>query len=199
MSHPQDNTRGLLINASQKRLRRLAAWSIPLVAAACVFAASDMAHADEVQPLTLVAWTVTDPANIWNPPQVLFASVQLPTADLHALDSQLLCGTTYQLDLYNSGPVTDALVAGGILYGPSDPQEDLIGGGDGVAYMVVTTPACVPPVEPPVVVPPVVPPVPPATPVTEAVLAETGLNPLPLLLGGIGMVGIGVLARRFAA
>lgn len=48
MSHPQDNTYGLMMHASQKRLRRLAAWSIPLVAAACVFASSDMAHAEVV-------------------------------------------------------------------------------------------------------------------------------------------------------
>jgi hypothetical protein len=99
---------------------------------------------DERPPVTIVAWTVPGgEGSIWNPPQTLFAYAELAEPNLNALDDQLLCGTTYQVDQYNTGTVTDSLIAGGILYGPSNPPEALIHGGSGTAWKVLTTPPCV--------------------------------------------------------
>jgi hypothetical protein len=49
-----------------------------------------------------------------------------------------------QVDIYLAGPTTDALLAGGVLYGPGNPPESLIPGGWGTAYTVTQGPACEP-------------------------------------------------------
>jgi len=156
-----------------------------------VFGGAGAANAVVVEPYTIVAWNVSDPMDVWAVPQTYHASLGITVPDLTALDSTLECGSAYQIDIYNSGPITDALIAGGVLVGPNNPQEDLIPGGDNVAYHVINTAACV---VPPVVVPPVVTP-PVDVPVsTEPELAYTAteINPmapisagLTVLLGGL--------------
>jgi LPXTG-motif cell wall-anchored protein len=75
----------------------------------------------------LVAWNATE-GDIWNPAQTLAKSIPLAEPTLDALDDALPCGGFYQIDLYNASATTDALIAGGVLYGPSNPTEDLAHG-----------------------------------------------------------------------
>lgn len=84
---------------------------------------------EDATPYVLVAWTlpgdVDDP--IW--PQQIKTHLDLATADLNALDDSLVtCGVDYQVDLYHDSAVTTALIAGGVLNGPSNPGEDLAHG-----------------------------------------------------------------------
>lgn len=174
-------------------------------AATLCLAGASPALATEPATVTIVAWSISDPADIWSPPQTYFAHTVISAPDLAALDATIAAAcqpdreTHWQIDQYWSGPVTDALIGGGVLYGPNNPQEDLIPGGDGVAYKVVTVAACpvvVPPVVPPVVDPPVAPPVDePLTVAAPDTLAPTGapiLNLIPLgalllVMGGLSL------------
>jgi hypothetical protein len=53
-----------------------------------------------------------------------------------------VCGTQYQLDKYYDSDITDALIAGGFLNGPNNPDEDLVPGGWGTSYKLVKNPDC---------------------------------------------------------
>lgn len=72
-------------------------------------------------------------------PQHLIAT--LNTADLNALDSKTIAGKCYQADLYHPGETTSALIEGRVLNAPNQPLEDLLAGGDGVAYKTWCVPA----------------------------------------------------------
>jgi len=93
----------------------------------CALVAAPVAANATEQPepaYVLAAWNATE-GDIWNPAQTLAKSVPLAEPTLDALDDALPCGGFYQIDLYNASATTDALLAGGVLYGPSDPTEDL--------------------------------------------------------------------------
>ncbi len=107
----------------------------------------------------LAAWYVPGGlGSIWTPPQTIVTNVlQDTTLDLNALDTfdfvkavdpaGALCGVNldFQIDGYLNDATTDALIAGGILYGPSNPTEHLATGavaGDPWKYLTVATPAC---------------------------------------------------------
>lgn len=106
----------------------LAAAPVLCVAAPAAAEEPEATTAEVVASYTLVAWKIADPANIWGTPQVLVSSVALTEPGLDAFDTSLPCGTYYQIDLYNSGEVTDALIAGGHLDAPNNPAEDLAHG-----------------------------------------------------------------------
>jgi hypothetical protein len=97
----------------------------------------------------LLAWLVPGgPDSVFEPDQTLVDHVLTDTASLDLLDnsSTLVCGSYYQMDLENNSAITDSLVAGGILYGPNDPNEDHAYGalGDGVyPWKYLQTPDCV--------------------------------------------------------
>lgn len=98
------------------------------------------AQATESQPYTIVAWSIDSgsTASIW--PQTLALQEQIATKDVNALDGKLLCGYAYQIDVYNTGSKTDALLAGGILTAPSQPlPEDHVSPG---LWKYVVTPDC---------------------------------------------------------
>jgi hypothetical protein len=98
------------------------------------------------QTYTLTAWAmpswINDRTATW--PQDYQTSVVQTIPAINALDSSLPCGSQFQVDVYLTGDVTTALIAGGKLYGPNNPREALIRGGWGVAYKVMQTAACPP-------------------------------------------------------
>lgn len=114
-----------------------------------------------------VLWKAESVTSLW--PQKIVAH---EAADCMTFpDWEIECGTQYQEDMYADDAITAALIAGGVLYGPENPDESWPGG----EYLsqfsnVWTTEACppvvIPPVDPPVVIPPVQPPVavPPVVP-----------------------------------
>lgn len=91
-----------------------------------------------------VAWIATK-GDIWNPAQVLAYTVETDEPDLNALDEAVAtheCGVYFQIDVYTDDEVTDALIAGGVLYGPSNPDENLIPGGEGTAWKFIESAPC---------------------------------------------------------
>lgn len=96
----------------------------------------------------LVAWFIPGgPSNLWNPNQTFADNVLTDTASLSLLDTstKFVCGSSYQIDLYNNSKTTNDLIAGGKLYGPNIPKEDLAYGALGKdvnPYKVITTPNC---------------------------------------------------------
>lgn len=88
----------------------------------------------------LVLWQ--KPASTFGP-QHLIASAS--TANLNALDADALPGHCYQADLYHPSETTSALIAGGVLNAPNSPHEDLLAGGNGVAYKTWCVPAVIVP------------------------------------------------------
>lgn len=109
-------------------------------------APAKVAPSTPAQTYTLTAWAmpswVNDRTATW--PQDYQTSVVQTSPAIDALDSSLPCGSQFQVDVYLTGDVTAALIAGGKLYGPNDPHEALIPGGCGVAYKVMQTAACPP-------------------------------------------------------
>lgn len=100
-------------------------------------------------PYVLVAWVVGDLGDIWAVPQTFHVSTDLEAGDLNALDSQLVgtCGVDYQVDLYYDNATTASLIAGGVLYGPSNPPEALAYGAvKGDPWKFVDNADCPPPV-----------------------------------------------------
>lgn len=110
-----------------------------------LLAFAGVANATAPKPYTIVAWNMTSYVNestyVW--PQTLALYATSDTVDLHVLDNKLDCGHAYQIDAYNTGETTDALIAGGFLTSPNHPQEDLVPGGQSVAYVAIQTPDCV--------------------------------------------------------
>lgn len=98
------------------------------------------------QTYTLTAWEmpawVDATTATW--PQSYETSVVQTSPALHALDVALPCGSQFQIDVYITGPVTSALIAGGTLHSPGNPPEALLPGGWGVAYKLVQTAPCAP-------------------------------------------------------
>lgn len=92
--------------------------------------------ATETKSIEIALWE--KPADKFGP-QTLVAH-KADTGDLGAYDSAMVAGKCYQVDRYFSGPTTTALFAIGILNAPNDPAEDLIPGGEGVAYKTVCIP-----------------------------------------------------------
>lgn len=103
------------------------------------------AGAAEDPPYVLALWEAPGGADArFSVPQVLAASTATASADLGQLDGWMECGTTYQVDLYVNDETTESLLAGGVLYGPSNPAESWPGGSraEGDFSRRVTTPAC---------------------------------------------------------
>lgn len=100
----------------------VAAAVFPLLSAAS-------ASADDEPPYVLALWEAPGGAETrFAVPQVLVASTPTSSPDLSQLDEWLACGTTYQVDLYVNDETTGRLLAGGVLYGPSNPAESWPGG-----------------------------------------------------------------------
>lgn len=103
----------------------------------------------DTTPYVLVAWVVGDLGDIWAVPQTYKTHTDLETGDLNALDSQIvgMCGVDFQVDLYLDNATTASLIAGGVLYGPSNPPEALAYGAvKGDPWKFVDNAECPPPV-----------------------------------------------------
>ncbi len=92
-----------------------------------------------------VAWLAPGgaPPNHFDVPQIYKFSEKTDVPMLTALDDEIAaylaamrCGTEadFQVDVYFDDATTEALIAGGVLNGPSDPPEHLIPGGYGSAW-----------------------------------------------------------------
>lgn len=94
---------------------------------------------------TVVVWVMPSWINDRTPswPQAYFASYPIDCGVPVDAPVPDLCGTQYQLDKYYDGPTTTALIAGGFLNGPNNPQEALVPGGWGSSYKLVKNPDCV--------------------------------------------------------
>ncbi len=93
---------------------------------------------------TVVVWVMPSWINDRTPswPQAYFASYPIDCGVPVDAPVPDLCGTQYQLDKYYDGPTTTALIAGGFLNGPNNPQEALVPGGWGSSYKLVKNPDC---------------------------------------------------------
>jgi hypothetical protein len=101
-------------------------FATALIATAALTLIATPAAATEPAPeFVTVAWTVDNPADIWEVPQHTPVTVTGATVDFAAVQALVPCGRYYQIDGYKAGATTDALIAGGILYGPNNPAEDL--------------------------------------------------------------------------
>jgi len=85
----------------------------------------------------IVAWDMhgwNGGGAVW--PQSYVTSEKQDTPDLSALDDDLneIGYGCYQIDIYYDDTTTTNLIAGGVLYGPNNPAEHLIGGGQGTAW-----------------------------------------------------------------
>lgn len=81
------------------------------------------------EPYVLVAWTINTPefdgsGDVWGGGGQT-DPIPLPTSstDLNQIKPLVPCGRWVQIDLYNNDQITADLLAGGVLYGPSNPQE----------------------------------------------------------------------------
>ena len=194
-------------------IKKIGAVLVAAAVLALVWASPASATEPE-RTITVVLWE--KPVDAFGP-QTLVTS-QADTGSLDVFDGRFECGKAYQVDRYFDGDTTAALIAGGVLSAPNNPVEDLVPGGDGVAYKTVITEACPPVEEPPVEEPPAaVPPVTvgspvvPATPVVDIEppvesLAYTGPNDVVLgllpfallfsILGGGTIIGSMIARRR---
>lgn len=115
---------------------------------AIVWAAAPARATDEKQYVT-VAWVIDNPDDIWAPAQHSPIRVDGPAVDFAAVQALVGCGKFYQLDGYNAGETTEALIAGGVLYEPSNPAEDLAHDAPGteatggVPWLYYSAPDCV--------------------------------------------------------
>jgi len=110
---------------------------------------------------TTVAWLAgAAPPHHFDVPQTYLFSEDTEDPALHTLDDNiasylatLKCDAEVdlQIDVYIDDATTDALIAGGVLYGPNNPTEHLISGGEGTAWKFVhlQAEACPPPVDEP--------------------------------------------------
>lgn len=115
--------------------------------------ASSSGASDSLAPtVTTITTKITEPKTVevpvlilWDKPKDTFGpqhlNATLNTADLNALDSKTIAGNCYQADLYHPGETTSALIEGAILNAPNNPKEDLLPGGNGVAYKTWCVPA----------------------------------------------------------
>lgn len=124
---------------------------LPAAVIAAAFALTVAAPAAATEPtpqFVTVAWVVDNPDSIWVVPQHDPVSVTGPTVDFAGVQALVPCGRYYQIDGYKAGPTTDALIAGGVLFGPSNPAEDLAHGAPGteatggVPWVYFTAPDC---------------------------------------------------------
>lgn len=96
----------------------------------------------------LAVWLMPGGINShFTPAQTIADHLLTDTASLNLLDNskQLVCGSAYQVDLYNNSKTTDSLIAGGVLHGANNPKEDLATGALGKnvdPWKFITTPAC---------------------------------------------------------
>lgn len=104
-----------------------------IVAAAALTTIASPAYATDTPApeFVTVAWVIDNPADIWNPSQHSPVHVTGASVDFAGVQALVGCGKFYQIDGYKAGPTTDALIAGGVLYGPSNPAEDLAYGAPG--------------------------------------------------------------------
>lgn len=130
----------------------------------------------EPEKCIVALWKAESASELW--PQVLFASE--PSEDCATFpEFPTECESQYQADIYLDDAITAALLVGGVLNSPENPDESWPGGEGYQSHFsrVWTTGECPPvvvdpPVEPPIVVdppvdPPVTPPVTEEPPVTE--------------------------------
>lgn len=87
-----------------------------------------------------VAWRMDGWINtttpVWGDGQEYVTHEETDEANINILDEDLAPGC-YQIDVYFDTETTDSLIAGGVLYGPGRPDEDLIPGSWGVAYKLL--------------------------------------------------------------
>lgn len=100
----------------------------------------------------LALWKADDDGGdpLW--PQTLVTYITQAESDLNALDAQATCGT-YQADLYRDDDTTATLIAGGHLYGPSNPTESWPGDQgfqSSFAKQWTVTEGCIPPAPDPI-------------------------------------------------
>lgn len=119
-----------------------------LIATAALTAIASPAAATETPEFVTVGWTVDNPADIWSPAQHTPVAVAGSAVDFEAVKALLPCGRYYQIDGYHAGDTTNALIAGGVLYGPNNPVEDLAHNAPGteatggVPWIYYTAPDC---------------------------------------------------------
>jgi hypothetical protein len=87
------------------------------------------------EPLyVLAAWNINTPdyqdgGDVWGGGgQTLAATLPTDSTDLSQLGGTLPCGGWYQIDLYDNNDITESLLSGGVLYGPSNPPESAASG-----------------------------------------------------------------------
>ena len=102
---------------------------VPAALALVCVAAPAHATDDVPPPYVLTAWTINTPGfdgsgDVWGGGGQT-DPITLPTAstDLEQIKTSVPCGRWVQIDLYNNDDTTAALIAGGVLYGPSNPAE----------------------------------------------------------------------------
>lgn len=90
-----------------------------------------------------IGWYATK-GDIWNPAQTLAFTQYTDEPDLNALDDEIAalaatCGPDLylQIDVNVDDAEVAATIAGGVLYGPDNPGENLIPGGEGTAWKFV--------------------------------------------------------------
>lgn len=92
-------------------------------------AAPAMATEEVPEPYVIAAWKINTPGfasggDVWGGGgQTIAHHIETSGTDLTEIQSQLACGTWYQIDEYNNDPITAALIAVGLLQGPNNPQE----------------------------------------------------------------------------
>lgn len=113
-----------------------------LVAAVALVLVPTAAQATTGPTYVLAAWSIGNPASIWETPQEIETYVMLDVPTLDALDAVLPCGGYFQIDLYYADQDSAALIAGGLLYGPQNPKEPHAYVVDGDPWKFATTADC---------------------------------------------------------
>lgn len=104
-----------------------------VIATVFVSCTATPAHATD-EPYILTAWQINTPGyepgdSVWlgpedgDPGQTNPVTLTTSSTDLTLIQPTLACGHWYQIDLYNNDEITASLLLGGVLYGPSNPQE----------------------------------------------------------------------------
>ena len=106
-------------------------------------------HVSTPSGYVVVAWYMPgwkdSSTAVWTPGgQTLATSIKVSSRNLDALDSWATSQSygCFQIDGYNDNATTTALLAGGHLYGPSNPTESLWGG---TAWKFMKVGSCTPP------------------------------------------------------
>lgn len=132
---------------------RRAALFVLLVSAVALAAIPALAVQQEEEPnRATVVWEMGgwEGRPVWDPPQEFVAVQFTVDGDINSADHLIPeCGY-FQVDVYkynndSNRAKVDNLIAGGLLYGPNNPPEPLISGGQGTAWKFVNQGECPPP------------------------------------------------------